>query len=305
MLRAYAFNRELQKKIDATHDEIQRVREEGGDTTELARALQQLNADFDERRKTPDARAVWLGGVVVGSFEGLVESQILRRDQRVFSPFLVFCQNPYVPTASLDMLLYYRRFNDGKPTQHPYTNATRTACLGGGKGFMGPVGPQILRRGRQVFTLFSVFSQNPFTPAVGHDLKMISSEIEKIEKQIEILFCKKGKRTTPLAGTGRGGRFSGPAVPRVLLDGAQQEFTLFSLFQNPVSGAVSNDNFYKYYYYTVLAAHSQQYKSSGPRWRRWSPDGLHPRCCGAARTWDMQCGECFDCLLYTSPSPRD
>ncbi len=39
-----------QKKIDDTHDEIARVREEGGDTTELERELQKLYDDFDERR---------------------------------------------------------------------------------------------------------------------------------------------------------------------------------------------------------------------------------------------------------------
>lgn len=39
-----------QKKIDDTHDEIMRVREQGGDTTELERELGTLYDDFNERR---------------------------------------------------------------------------------------------------------------------------------------------------------------------------------------------------------------------------------------------------------------
>ena len=39
-----------QQKIDDTHEEITRVREEGGDTTELERELQKLYDDFNERR---------------------------------------------------------------------------------------------------------------------------------------------------------------------------------------------------------------------------------------------------------------
>ena len=138
-----------------------------------------------ERRYPPDSKAVWLGGVVVGRLEGLVEPQILRRGQQVFTPFSVFRQSSYVPTAGLNILLhYYRRADDDavcddqKPTQHPYNRSTyepiiiRAAWLGGGEIDTGPVRPQILRRGRQVFALkVCVLRFYPCTPAVAHNKK--------------------------------------------------------------------------------------------------------------------------------------
>ena len=168
---------------------------------------------IDERRYLPDLKAVRLGGR--GSFEGLAESQILRRDQQVFTPFSVSCQNLYVPTAGQLLLLpYYRRADDDavcddqKPTQHPYNRSTyepiilRAAWLGGGEIDTGPVRPQILRRGRQVFAIkFDVLRFYPFTPAVAHNQKLISSEIGKVVKQ------RKESDTHPLAGSGKVGDF--------------------------------------------------------------------------------------------------